>query len=102
VSAGIAVDAGKAVVWVAAGEEALKRLLFDRAPQRGGRPHLACVTARALPQGLRADCAGGRGRRAPGRCRLAHRLDFAASRNTFPSGRERAEGTTGSADKLLD
>ncbi len=33
------------------------------------------------------------------RCRLAQRLDFAASRNTFPSGRERAEGTTGSADK---
>ena len=49
-SAGIAVDPGKAVVWVAAGEEALKRLLFDRAPQRAGRPQLARVTARALPQ----------------------------------------------------
>jgi hypothetical protein len=37
-------------VWVAAGEEALKRLLFDRARERAGRPQLACVTARALPQ----------------------------------------------------
>ena len=67
-------------------------------PPRATRLRAASRTATV---GLRADCAGGKGRRAPMRCRLAHRLVFAASRNTFPSGRERAEGTTGRTDKRL-
>jgi len=48
VSTGIAVDAGKAVMWVAAGENALERLLFDRAPQPARLAQLVCVPLRAL------------------------------------------------------
>src|SRR5262245_6316650 len=103
VSAGIAVDAGKAVTWVAAGENALERSLFDRAPQPARLAQLCLRAAsRTATVGLRADCAGGKGRRAPMRCRLAHRLVFAASRNTFPSGRERAEGTRAAPTSALD
>ncbi|MGB8436673.1 MAG: hypothetical protein WCE38_20695, partial [Burkholderiales bacterium] len=46
----IAVDAGKAVVWVAALGEALDHLLFDRAPHPSCLAQLLGVPPRALPQ----------------------------------------------------
>jgi len=36
-------------MWVAAGENALERLLFDRAPQPARLAQLVCVPLRALP-----------------------------------------------------
>ena len=47
--AGIAVDAREAVMRIAARDEALDSLLFDRAPQPSRLAQLLCVPPRALP-----------------------------------------------------
>ncbi len=51
VPAGVAPDAGEAVVGVAALDEALDHLLFDRAPDASGAPQFLGMARGALPQG---------------------------------------------------